>query len=44
MHGDKLTAYEGGQHLVGVGANKEDAQLTNLFIDCNRDARMKALP
>jgi hypothetical protein len=36
----KLTAYEGGQHLVGVGGAENNQQLTDLFIAANRSARM----
>lgn len=39
----KLLAYEGGQHLVGVGNVLNDTGITNLFVSANRDARMKAL-
>ncbi len=38
-----LIAYEGGQHLVGVGALEEDATLNSLFDAANRHARMKDL-
>ncbi|SJM94856.1 PA14 domain-containing protein [Crenothrix polyspora] len=36
----RLLAYEGGQHLVGVGNVINNAALTNLFIAANRDPRM----
>ena len=36
-----ILCYEGGQHLVGVGPNVDDEQLTNLFISANRHPRMK---
>ncbi len=39
----ELVAYEGGQHLSGVGNAANDAQLTNLFIAANRHPRMKQL-
>jgi hypothetical protein len=39
----QLLAYEGGQHLVGVGAATNDTALTNLLINANRDPRMGAL-
>lgn len=35
-----LLAYEGGQHLAGVGAVASDAAVTNLFVRANRDPRM----
>ncbi len=35
-----LVAYEGGQHLAGVGSNSNDQKLTNLFIEANRAQRM----
>jgi hypothetical protein len=38
--GVQLVAYEGGQHLVGVGSNVNDANLVGKFIDANRAARM----
>lgn len=38
----KLVAYEGGQHLVGVGPPMEDPRLNLLFDAANRDPRMKA--
>jgi hypothetical protein len=36
----KLAAYEGGQHLVGVGGAENNQTLTDLFIAANRDPRM----
>jgi hypothetical protein len=39
-YGLKLVAYEGGQHLVGVGGLINDDQLTALFNAANRDGRM----
>jgi hypothetical protein len=39
--GISLIAYEGGQHLVGVGAAKDYNDLTDLFIDANRDMGMR---
>lgn len=41
--GLELVAYEGGQHLSGVGAAANDAQLTNLFLAANRHPRMGQL-
>jgi len=38
-----LLAYEGGQHLVGVGGWENDGQLTALFHATNRDPGMRAL-
>jgi hypothetical protein len=36
----KLMAYEGGQHLVGVGSVVENETISNLFITANKDPRM----
>jgi len=36
----KLVAYEGGQHIVGVGAQQNDPALTAKFIATNRDPGM----
>lgn len=41
--GITLVAYEGGQHLVGIGAAGDSAALTELFTSANRDPRMRAL-
>jgi hypothetical protein len=38
-----LVAYEGGQHLVGVGPVADDATINTLFDAANADPRMKAL-
>lgn len=38
-----LLAYEGGQHLVGVGPAQNDERLTRLFVAANRSAAMGAL-
>ncbi len=38
-----MIAYEGGQHLAGVGANTNNQTLTDLFIATNRHPRMKDL-
>ena len=35
-----LIAYEGGQHLVGVGSGSDSEKLTELFTSANRDPRM----
>ena len=41
--GISLIAYEGGQHLVGVGSAKDDDDLTELFLEANRDNRMRQI-
>lgn len=41
--GIPLVAYEGGQHLVGVGSEQNNSALTTLLTSANRDARMTAL-
>ncbi len=38
-----LVAYEAGQHLAGTGGAENDAALTKLFIDTNREPAMKGL-
>jgi len=38
--GLRLIAYEGGQHLVGVGGGENNEKLTRLLHQANRDARM----
>jgi len=38
-----LIAYEGGQHLVGVGEVVNNELITQLFINANRDPRMGAV-
>lgn len=38
-----LIAYEGGQHLVGIGAAGNDDDLTALFTSANRDSRIGTL-
>lgn len=38
-----LLAYEGGQHLAGVGNVANDNAITTLFVTANRDARMKSV-
>ena len=35
-----LIAYEGGQHMAGVGNVINNQQITNLFVAANRDPRM----
>lgn len=42
-HGLPLVAYEGGQHLVGVGPAAHDEALTALFHAANRDPRMRTV-
>jgi hypothetical protein len=39
----KLFAYEGGQHLAGVGNVANDAGIPDLLVKANRDPRMKTL-
>jgi len=39
-YGLKLVAYEGGQHLVGVGGGENNERLTKLFHAANRHPRM----
>ncbi|NBB98365.1 MAG: hypothetical protein GVY34_09390 [Alphaproteobacteria bacterium] len=38
-----LVAYEAGTHLVGIGANRDDAALTALFVDVNYSQGMADL-
>lgn len=38
-----LIAYEGGQHLVGVGSAQWNSMLTTLFGNANHDSRMGAI-
>jgi hypothetical protein len=38
----RILAYEGGQHLVGVGSSQWDTLIRDLFINANRDPRMGA--
>lgn len=38
-----LAAYEIGQHLVGIGVDESNQQLTDLLISINRDPRMEDL-
>lgn len=42
-HGLALVGYEGGQHMVGLGAGENDADLTALFHAANRHPRMHDL-
>jgi hypothetical protein len=39
-YGLLLVAYEGGQHLVGVGGAENNEKLTQLFIEANAHPRM----
>jgi hypothetical protein len=39
-YGLKLTAYESGQHLVGIAGAENDTALTDLFHQANRHPRM----
>ncbi len=41
--GLNLISYEGGQHLVGVGAAKDNVILTDLFTAANRDMGMRQI-
>ncbi len=41
--GLQLLAYEGGQHLVGVGGVENNQAITDLFTAANRDPRMGQL-
>ena len=41
--GVDLIAYEGGQHLVGVGSTINNPWISDLFIQANRDPRMHEL-
>lgn len=41
--GVELIAYEGGQHLAGVGTSADNTKLNRLFDAANRDRRMHAL-
>ena len=43
QHGLALMAYEGGQHLVGVGSWITNQTLQNLFTEANRHPRMGEL-
>jgi hypothetical protein len=36
----QVVAYEGGQHLVGVNGVEDNAAITKLFTEANRDPRM----
>ncbi|NDC37974.1 MAG: hypothetical protein EBZ48_07970, partial [Proteobacteria bacterium] len=38
-----LLAYEGGQHITGIGVVGDDAAITALFTGANRDPRMATL-
>ncbi len=40
QYGLMLVAYEGGQHLVGVGGAENNNQLNKLFFEANADKRM----
>jgi len=43
QHGLRLIAYEGGQHLVGVGGGENNGKMTELFLAANRHPRMGEL-
>ncbi|MDD2770550.1 MAG: cellulose-binding protein, partial [Methylococcus sp.] len=40
LYGTQLVAYEGGQHVAGVGSVVDNDAATNLFMTANRDSRM----
>ncbi len=40
VQGMTLICYEGGQHFVGIGAAQNDATLTAVLNEANRDSRM----
>jgi hypothetical protein len=42
-YGLRLLAYEGGQHMVGVGASQDNRALNAFFDAFNRDPRIKQL-
>lgn len=42
-HGLKLVAYEGGQHMVGVGGGENNDAMTRLFHGTNRHPRMAGI-
>jgi hypothetical protein len=42
-YGLKLVAYEGGQHMVGVGGGENNEAMTRLFQTANRQPRMGAI-
>ncbi|MFZ6028724.1 MAG: cellulose-binding protein [Chloroflexota bacterium] len=42
-YGVGLLAYEGGQHLAGVGSAQNNEAITTLFTNANRDERMYAV-
>ena len=42
-YGLRLLAYEGGQHMVGVGPAADNRALNSLFDNFNRDPRIKQL-
>jgi len=42
-YGVRLIAYEGGQHMVGVGAAQDNRALNALFDAFNRDPRIKQI-
>jgi hypothetical protein len=42
-HGLDMVAYEGGQHLVGVGGVENDQELANFLVELNRRPEMQDL-
>lgn len=43
QYGLELVAYEGGQHLLGIGGAENNEAVTHLFIEANRHPRMGEL-
>lgn len=43
QYGYRLLAYEGGQHLAGIGSSQNNQRVAALFSEANRDARMSGL-
>ena len=43
QHGVRLTAYEGGQHLVAPGGSQNDGAFVDKLIAANRNPRMRAI-
>ena len=39
-YGIKMMAYEGGQHMVGVGGGENNVAMNELFVKANRSQRM----
>lgn len=43
QHGLKMVAYEGGQHLVGIGGVENDPKVANFLVELNRRPEMQTL-